>query len=471
MGDGSWWEDDAPGSEPTAGVPAPGGPGTWWPQHPGQPAGPPSGPPPGQPPGPPPTQPPGQRTQPDPTDRHQAADKTPPPPHDLVPHDPVPHDPVPNDPILYESPPTGHPSPEGPAEERPKRRQQNRGRPGIRARLKAVDRVRAAAVIVLIGSILGLGYSVRNAFRDHRRFDPTALRLSDGPRDVDPSPNGSLTAVDTPDVREMDRERAATILSDAGVPTTKVTVVPIDQAGEADIVIRQEPPPGTNNPESVTLYVSRPVAMPDYVNKDQAAVVQQLREMGVEPKIEFRFEAQATKGAVLEQSVQAGDPMPKDITLTVAGEGTQVPIEKVSTLDSDCSTGREATVKGVSYPSSVVCSVYSSSSNDGRRTTFVLSQEFDELSVVLGVADDSAAGRSARFRIITDTGAVLADRTLGLSQAETITVATTGVTQLTLEASTAGPSTDDNYATVKAVFGTPILLTSPEVAQKYLKTN
>ncbi|MFN8053665.1 MAG: PASTA domain-containing protein [Acidimicrobiales bacterium] len=327
-------------------------------------------------------------------------------------------------------------------------------------------------MLAVAAAIAGLVFSVQHALDDQRVFDPTTIQLARGVGDVDPGSSGAGAAVDMPDVRDMKRDRALTIVGESGVPAGKITVEQVDQAGEADIVVNQDPAPGTNNPDAVTVYVSRPVAMPDYLNRAQKDVVTQLQQLGANPTIEYKFQAGTTEGAVLSQSVPAGSPMPADVSLVVAGQGAQVPIDLVQRVESDCSTGTESVIKGVTYPTSVECSVsYSSSSREPDRTTYVLSGEFDAVSVALGVTDDSTLGYQARLKVLVD-GQVRAEQVLSPGGAPFVAVIpTTGAIQLSFEATFVGTPPSSSYPSVSAVFGSPTLLTSPDIAAKYQKGN
>ena len=336
-----------------------------------------------------------------------------------------------------------------------------------RLRLRGLDRGLVVAVALLVIALLGLVLAVRNAVADHTVYDPTRLQMASGLSEVNASGDARVGMVDLPDVRRLSRDRALEVLSEAGVPEQNVVVDPIDRAGPPNVVVEQDPPHGTNDPEQVTLRVSRQVQMPDYIGRAETDVVKQLRTYGATVDVSSRFQAGAVPGAVLEQSVPAGEPMPESLQLVVAGEGERVPLDRVESPQRDCYSGGDANVNGALLPESTSCSLSTSYLADEPSTNvYVLSREFDSFLTTLGVSDDSGASLPVRFRILADQRVVV-DTTLSLGQSQDVTVPTTGVLQLQLEASYVGAETT-GYSNLEGVFGSPTLVTSPDVAAKYL---
>lgn len=133
-------------------------------------------------------------------------------------------------------------------------------RPPLGRRMAVVARF-AASLLFLVGTATLLGWSIKHSLT----ADPTAVRLaqevaeSAGPAAV--APRTSLppqdNVVDLPDVRGSDRDEALAILTEAGLSGDAVKVKEVAWVPPAGQVVEQSPAPGTDNPESVELSISK----------------------------------------------------------------------------------------------------------------------------------------------------------------------------------------------------------------------
>jgi hypothetical protein len=157
--------------------------------------------------------------------------------------------------------------------------------------------------------------------------------------------------------------------------------------------------------------------------------------------------------------------MPADLQLDVAGTGAQVPISKVNTVESDCSGDSDEDITAVNYPASVACSVSTYSSSSAERQVYLLESDFDQLTTTVGVSDASTQGVRVRLRIYTD-GQLKSEVFQTAGHSEVVTIPVTGTLQLTLEAQYIGPDLTTSPS-LTGVFGSPTLVTSPDIAKKY----
>lgn len=354
----------------------------------------------------------------------------------------------------YEGDPGTHPSQPGVLEPEPDSPEKPK-----RARVR---RSTYLAIGVLVLSVAVFTVALKASMRERTLFDPTALVADTGGADVADADTALPSVIDLPDVVGLKTDRAKEVLTDAGVDTSSVKIIEAEWASPAGVVVRQSPAPGSNDPESVELTVSVTAEMPDLTAVAETDAVEQLRSLGALVDVDYRFVAGAELGGVVEQSVAAGETIPEAVDLVVAGQGGRVPIEVVESISSNCYSD-ESSVNGQRLPESISCSL-STSSPDDAVNEYNLARDFDVLSVTLGLDDTSATGVPVRFRVLVDD-TVAFDKSYSFGQSEAVTIPVTGGLRLTLETSTS--SSSDDYSQVAGVFGTPVLLTSPETADRY----
>lgn len=364
-------------------------------------------------------------------------------------------------PVLHPQPPSdvaGDPAAPPPPQDSPQFEPDAPEKP----RRSRVRRSTYLAIGVLVLSVAVFVIAFKASIRERTLFDPTAMVVDTGGTEVADADTALPSVIDLPDVVGLETDRAEEVLTDAGVDPATVKITEAEWASPAGVVVRQSPAPGSNDPESVELTVSVPAEMPDLTAVAETDAVDQLRSLGVLVDVDYQFVAGAELGGVVEQSVAAGETIPEAVELVVAGQGGRVPIDVVETISSGCYSD-ESSVNGQRLPESISCSL-STSSPDDEVNEYNLARDFDVLSVTLGLDDTSATGVPVRFRVLVD-GAVAFDKTYSFGQSEAVTVPVTGALRLTLETSTS--SSSDDYSQVAGVFGTPVLLTSPETADRY----
>lgn len=323
-------------------------------------------------------------------------------------------------------------------------------RPSRRGRL-----LTTASVLLALG-LLGAG--VTAGFWLHERFaSPPAPVLAAGAAAAETG-EVAIEMVVLPDVTQLGRLDAEDALADAGVDLAIVTAKDVPWAGAPGIVVAQEPRRGSSDPASVALSVSVPTVVPAVAGTTLAQALDALEALGAEVVRRTVYKPGAEVGRALASDPAAGQPLPDQVTVTVAGEPAGVYLDALTATRGGCRTG-SADIGGQSFDHALRCT---SSSSEGRVTAFALIAGIDRFETSLVGRDDSDP---VTVRVLLD-GRVLATKTINSGSSQDLALLTTGGAELTFEAiSPAGSSGQDWY------LGDPILLGTVEATDRLAAGN
>lgn len=291
---------------------------------------------------------------------------------------------------------------------------------------------------------------------------PAAVEAAGGTPPPTPTPSPTVEPLEVPTVTGEDLASATASLEALGL-VVESRSQPV--AGPVDVVLEQDPAGGEEIAAggTVVLSVSEAVPTPDLVgmSRDQAEAT--LGDLEVNVDVERRYVPDSEIDQVIEQSVPASEPLPEDVTLTVAQGPATLFLEQLNPVDSNGFYGEEAIeLDGKVYPHSLVTrsmrDVWNAASSDAE---FNLSRDFSRLQALLGYGDTGSADGVIRIEIFGD-GQTLASEDVALGTTVPIDVEVTGVLRLKVIASwLSGESTGN------AALGDARLLGDPDVIAEY----
>jgi hypothetical protein len=269
-------------------------------------------------------------------------------------------------------------------------------------------------------------------------------------------PEGIVEADRTaPGVVGLTVDRARQVLFDAGIPDADVTVSVVPQAGEPDVVVSQEPPPGQAVEGTVELSVSEAAVVPDIVGQELAAGRQAIEDLGALVVVSRRYDPGAAEGTILGVQPGAGEILGPEVAMTVAAAPSSVFLAALDPIESNCSPSDE-TVNATSYPTSLACQVYTGSADIA---SYVLNRRVSRLEAVIGQADRSDPNVTVRY-VAQGDGSVLLDEVVSFGEGRAIALDLSGVLRLDLSAVVMGE--EGPQETVTAVWGSARLVGAPD---------
>ena len=340
-------------------------------------------------------------------------------------------------------------------------------RPPLGRRMAVVARF-AASLLFLVGTATLLGWSIKHSLT----ADPTAVRLaqevaeSAGPAAV--APRTSLppqaNVVDLPDVRGSDRDEALAILTEAGLSGDAVKVKEVAWVPPAGQVVEQSPAPGTDNPESVELSISKKATAPKLVRAKEDAAVTTLETLGATAEISREYRAGTEPGIVLAQEPAEGAELTESVKVTISEAGVPVPLDKLETAGSSygCGSGT-VTVNSIDRDAALTCTV--SPGDEAETNEYVLAGQHGQFRATLLVSSDSQLGQQARVTVRTEAGEI-ASQSVGVGSEVPIEGDITGAQRLYI--AIAPTSADSSLSTdgVQVGLVDAEVLTSPDVAEQ-----
>jgi hypothetical protein len=259
-----------------------------------------------------------------------------------------------------------------------------------------------------------------------------------------------------PNVVGLPPEEAETVLFDAGIPRAAVRRVAVPAGGAAGVVVTQDPVPGLPSAGAVTLGVSAATTVPSLVGRRFADARSLLGSQGVRVIRRSVYVQGTDEGTVVLSDPAPGQPLGQEVTLVVASAPSSAFLTELKPVDGGCSEG-DASVNGVSYPSSLMCGV-SSTIGTVRTTSYLLNRGVARVEATVGQRDDGEPGSVVHIVMRAD-GRVVADEQVAYGQDRKLDVDVVNALRLSIELTViAGP----NSASPDVVFGSARVIGSPD---------
>lgn len=153
-----------------------------------------------------------------------------------------------------------------------------------------------------------------------------------------------------PNVLDLTAEQARTALVEAGVDPDSIRIGSVAAAGEAGLLIDQDPSPGEVLGDSVILYVSEQVATPDLVGSTEQHAIKTLDAFGALTTVDTRYVHGAEAGLIVETVPAAGELLSQEVTVILAEEPSSVFLSQLITFDSYPWAKREKSASGFDSP-------------------------------------------------------------------------------------------------------------------------
>lgn len=245
-----------------------------------------------------------------------------------------------------------------------------------------VVRTAVTAVIAAVGLLLagaGLGRLI---------WPPTAVEVRN--EIVAPQEAQAHTEAEVmPDVVGLPEQAARRALADSGI-TAAITTGTTMFAGESGRVVTQDPAPGADVVDEVTLTLSEPVIAPSVTGLDAAAAREQLSGLGAAALLNFVVTAAAEPGVVIASSSIPGDPLPEVVTLDVADPGSAREVAELPLVESSGCRSSTVTIDS-DRTSGFVCD---GQQGESPHLEVDLQGKAVYLSLTLAIADADEGGRA-----------------------------------------------------------------------------
>jgi hypothetical protein len=191
----------------------------------------------------------------------------------------------------------------------------------------------------------------------------------------------------------------------------------------------------------ISLVVSQAATVPPIDGRPATEVTTELRNLGVNVTLAYAYDPKVKAGQAISVAPAPGEPLPLDVTLTVAESGTALFLQKVPCSGSCLSSSNKLLMNGTTYTNGVTGSAsYSSYSQDSSTTyVYLLGRRADVFQAEVGVPDDvSDTSTQVTLRFVGD-GAELAVVTAVYGKTVPVEIPVTGVLRLEIVASVANP--------------------------------
>ncbi|WP_328435347.1 PASTA domain-containing protein [Nocardia puris] len=295
-------------------------------------------------------------------------------------------------------------------------------KPGRRAAAAAL----ALVLIGLFGTGVAVGFWANNTRLAHTTVDAAdATNGGDAPAVDAPAESGAV-----PDVRGLTEDVARQVLADSGSSSARVTTDVRPYAGLPGIVIEQQPAFGALNPETVTLTISAPAAVPAVDGRTEAEIRSQLIELGTQPVFVRRYVPDVAPGTVLGIEPAPGQDLTDTVTVTVADSPATAYVSDLRASENGCSTG-SYTQAGAKRDNALSCSVNTRPGARPRATMWEFAGAVDELELTFGLPTDTEPGSSVRVEIFVD-GRPSGTVDVAFGSTETLTARISGALQVSM---------------------------------------
>lgn len=229
-----------------------------------------------------------------------------------------------------------------------------------------------------------------------------------------------------PDLRGLAANDARQILADVGVSAKDVLVTDQPAAGEAGLVLGQQPVYGYPVEGTVTLSVSTPAEVPEFAGRAATDVLSDLDELGAEVEIISRYVPGVEVGQVATITPRPGTLLPVAVTVVVAAEPEEVDLAALSAVDDNCYTQSDS-LNGTQFANLLTCS----SDRTAYEQSWIIKRAASRVSGVLGIPDSSEPRETMQLEILVDD-VVVASYTAEYGATSRFDVDVTGALRLTL---------------------------------------
>lgn len=337
--------------------------------------------------------------------------------------------------------------------------------PGRSARVKPGRRLRITGSIVLLIGIVVLG-SLAGWWLRGRVTEPAppvtkvtvkrpVINVSGASED---GAMPSLTGLSEADAREA--------LFQFGLTAEEVTVELAPAAGQAGLVIGQDPAAGTAKPKEATIRVSKAAKVPKLVGASEAETRRQLGALGAQVTVESRYDASnPAEGTVLGSTPAEGEPLVDAITLVVSTPPSSVFAAQIEPVEGACGS-TEAQVDGRRLEDVLTCSV-SVGADEPEVQEWALNREITALRFSLGQDDEGETGFPVTARVYVD-GTLVEEGTAEFGTTTPFDVAVQNALRVRIELSAPGGACCD---TVSAVLVDAKFLGSPDAVDALVKAS
>ena len=266
-----------------------------------------------------------------------------------------------------------------------------------------------------------------------------------------------------PSVNTYQLSEALAILEREGVDAEQVTVTRVPRLNMGPgTVFEQDPPPGINVFDRVTLTVSRaPDKMPDFVGRNINPVRATLTTLDVRVTIQVLLDPTHSDGTVLEQTPPKGAPFANAVRLTVSRKPIPTNLGDLTGIGSAPTKSAAASIAGTVYRHSLVWDVSVCPAVPPVSVAYALDGHYRKLLATAGLGPE-IQDRADRVHLdINVDGAVVFTRNLDYLNAIPVDIDVTGRKHLVLTFTALGGG-DPRCANAPATLGYARLLSTAD---------
>jgi hypothetical protein len=266
-----------------------------------------------------------------------------------------------------------------------------------------------------------------------------------------------------PSVVTYQLSEALSILDREGVDAKHVTVTRVPRLNMGPgTVFEQDPQPGINVFDRVTLTVSRaPDQMPDFVGRNINTVRATLTTLDVRVTVQDLLDPTHSDGTVLEQTPPKGAPFANAVRLTVSRKPIPTNLGDLTGIGSAPTKTAAATIAGTVYRHSLVWDVSVCPAVPPLSVAYALDGHYRKLLATAGL-DPEVQDRADRVHLeINVDGAIVLTRNLDYLNALPVDIDVTGRKHLVLTF-TPLVGGDPRCANAPATLGYPRLLSTAD---------
>ncbi len=274
-----------------------------------------------------------------------------------------------------------------------------------------------------------------------------------------------IVVADAPDVAEgapnvlgLPETDARQAFGNLGVSGASVRVEQRPAAGQAGLVVGQQPEPGSELDGTATLYVSVAAVVPEVVGLTEEEARGSLADLGARVVAERVYHDSEAEGTVLAVEPAAGEPLVDAATLQVVGAPSSVFLAELEPVESGCGTVDTATVDAVALGPSLECQ---SGSDEPTVAEYVLNRQASYLEATVGIDDRTTAPSAVAVRVFVD-GAPAFDQRVEFGTATPLRVPVVGALRLRIEVAPAEVSYECCADSSSAILGDARMVGGPD---------
>lgn len=248
-----------------------------------------------------------------------------------------------------------------------------------------------------------------------------------------------------------------------GLAGDAVIVEPTPAAGQAGLVLRQEPGPGETLVDTATVAISAPATVPDLIGVEERKARDDLATLGARVVVNAVYDPGATVGTVTVMSPKPGEPLVDAVEVTLAAPPSSVFATTLDRVEDSCGSG-EVVSGTVAYDDAFTCSV-SAGSDDADVIEWVLNKEVSTFEFVLGQDDAGEPGYQVDMRVLVD-GVEATTASAPFGESVPVSVDVLGALRVRIELTSASPACCE---TVDAVLGVPTFVGGPGAIERLIQ--